>query len=88
MLVSCWIRIKLSMCVPQIENVIKKKGNLNESDKVSSGIWVPIDRNAAASRRKNEGMLSVMMQGRKQWSKRVQYVSSRTRWKKVSELDY
>ena len=28
------------MCVPQIENVIKKrKGNLNESDKVSSNIF-------------------------------------------------
>lgn len=47
MLVSeCWTRIKLSMCVPQIENVIKRSGkeNLNESGKVSSNIWVPIDK--------------------------------------------
>lgn len=66
---ECWIRIRLSMCVPQIENVIKRRRNLNESDKVSSNIWVP---NEAASRRKNQRMCSIMMQVRKQWNKRVQ----------------
>lgn len=56
MLVSkCWIRIRLSMCAPQIECDKEEKKNLNESDKVSSSIWVPIDRNAAGGG-KNQGM--------------------------------
>lgn len=40
---SVELELDRSMCSPQIENVIKKgKEELNESDKVSSGIWVPM----------------------------------------------